>query len=74
MLTRMNDCGAPLGVSRKDALIGAGLTLGAALVVAAIMLIGHNSVTETIGLVMFPCTVPLAQTRSASPEEKRRCS
>ena len=54
MLTRMLVCGATAKTSRKDALLGAGLTIGAALVVATIMLIGRNDVTETIGLVMFP--------------------
>ena len=54
MVTRLKGCGAPASMSRKDAFLGAGLTLGAALVVAAIMVIGRSSVTETIGLVMFP--------------------
>ena len=54
MLTHLEGCGAPANMSRKDAFFAAGLTLGAALVVAAILVIGRNSVTETIGLVMFP--------------------
>ena len=54
MWARMNGCGTPWRMSRKEALIGAGLTLGSALVVAAIMLVGHDPVTETIGLTMSP--------------------
>ena len=54
MVTRLTGCGAAPASTRGDALLGAGLTIGAALVVAAIMLIGGNEVSETIGLVMFP--------------------
>lgn len=41
-------------VSRREALVAAGLTLGSALLVAAIMLIERGPLGETIGLVMFP--------------------
>ncbi len=54
MLTRLNDCFSRESVSTKDAFFGAGLTLGSALVVAAIMVIGRSPVTEAIGIVMFP--------------------
>ena len=54
METRIKCWGARPDVSRKDSLIGGALTIGSALIVAAIMLIGHNQVTESIGLVMFP--------------------
>ena len=54
MLTRLTRCGTAPVASRKDALFAAGLTIGSALVVAAIMLLGRSPVTETIGLVMFP--------------------
>ena len=54
MLAALKDCGAPPSMNRKDALIGAGLTLGSALVVGTIMVIGSNPVTESIGVVMFP--------------------
>jgi len=54
MVNRLTGCGAPACMSRKDSLIGAGLTLGAALAVAAIMITGRNSVTEAIGLTMTP--------------------
>jgi hypothetical protein len=54
MLTRLKDCGARASMNLKDAFIGAGLTLGSALVVAAIMIIGNSPVTESIGTVMFP--------------------
>ncbi len=54
MLTRMKGCGASAGMSRKDSFIGTGLTLGSALAVAAIMVIGKSPVTEAIGVTMFP--------------------
>ena len=54
MVTRMKGCGATASMGRKDAFLSAGLTLGSALVVAAIMVIGKSSVTEAIGLTMFP--------------------
>jgi hypothetical protein len=54
MVNRMKGCGATASVSRKDAFLGAGLTLGSALVVATIMVIGRSPITETIGLTMFP--------------------
>ena len=54
MVTRLTGCGRTPSSSRKDALLGAGLTIGAALVVAAIMLIGRSPITEGIGVVMFP--------------------
>jgi hypothetical protein len=54
MFTRMTGCCATGGMSRKDAFFGAGLTLGSALVVAAIMLVGDSPMAETIGLTMFP--------------------
>lgn len=41
-------------VSRKDALIGAALTIGTALTIAAMMTIGQSELTKTIGLVMVP--------------------
>ena len=55
---RMKGCCATAGMSRKEAILGAGLTLGSALVVAAMMLIGRNSVTEAIGVVMFCVDTP----------------
>ena len=54
MVDRLKGCAAAECVTRKDAFLGAGLTIGAALVVAGIMLIGNSELTETIGLVMFP--------------------
>jgi len=54
MLTRIKGCGARASMSRKEALLSAALTIGAALVVAGTMLIGKSPVSETIGLVMFP--------------------
>jgi hypothetical protein len=54
MVTRLKGCAAAATMNRKDAFLGAGLTLGAALVVAAIMVIGNSRLTETIGLEMFP--------------------
>ncbi len=54
MRTHLAGCGKPARMSRKDALVGAGLTIGSALVVAAIMVIGRGPVTEAIGIVMFP--------------------
>ena len=54
MLTRMKGCSAHANMTRKEALLSAALTIGAALVVAGIMLIGKSTVSETIGLVMFP--------------------
>ena len=54
MLTRLKDGGTETCTTRKDAFVGAGLTLGAALVVAAIMVIGDNPLAKTIGLTMFP--------------------
>ena len=53
MQTHLQGCGSPV-TTRKDALVGAGLTVGYALVIAGIMIIGRNSVTESIGTVMFP--------------------
>jgi hypothetical protein len=53
MKTHLEGCGVP-SATLKDGLVGAGLTIGSALVLAAIMLIGRNSVTESIGTVMFP--------------------
>ena len=40
--------------SRRDTFIATGLTLGSAIVIAAIMVVGDNQLTETIGYVMFP--------------------
>jgi len=54
MVNRVKGCGATESMKRKDAFLGAGLTLGSALAVAAIMVIGNGPLTETIGLVMFP--------------------
>lgn len=54
MLTRWKGCCATQGMSRRDSFIGAGLTLGSALVVVAIMVLGKGSVAETIGLTMTP--------------------
>ena len=54
MVTRVKDSDAPASMSRNDTLIGAGLTIGAALLVAAITIVGNGPVTKTIGLVMFP--------------------
>ena len=54
MVVRIKGCGAAAKMSRKEALVGAGLTLGSALVVAAIMVVGKNPVTEAIGVTMFP--------------------
>ena len=54
MRTHWEGCGEPAQISRKDGLVGAGLTIGSALVVAAIMVIGRGPVTEAIGIVMFP--------------------
>ena len=54
MVTRLTGCGTDSSPSRKDALFGASLTLGAALLVAAIMVIGRSPLTESIGMVMFP--------------------
>lgn len=54
MLGRARCCAAPAPTNRRDALIGAGLTLGAALVVAGIMLVARGPVGETVGLVMVP--------------------
>ncbi len=41
-------------VTRRESVIAGALTIGAALVVAAIMLIGRNDVTKAIGLTMSP--------------------
>ncbi len=54
MRTYLEGCGEPAQVSRKDAWVAAGLTIGSALVVAVIMVIGRGPVTEAIGIVMFP--------------------
>jgi len=53
MQTHLERCGAA-AATLKDARVGAGLTIGSALVLAAMMVIGRNSVTESIGTVMFP--------------------
>jgi hypothetical protein len=54
MLTRLRCCGASPGTSRNEALLGAGLTIGSALMVAGIMIVGAGSFGQTIGLTMFP--------------------
>ncbi len=54
MLTARTGCCAKSTTSRKEAITGAVLTIGFALVVAAIMLIGASPRTQTIGMVMFP--------------------
>lgn len=41
-------------VSRKDVFAGAALTIGSALAIAAMMMIGQSELTKTIGLVMVP--------------------
>ena len=52
-MRRIDACSTPR-VSRDEARIGAGLTLGSALIVALIMVIGRSPVTESIGIVMTP--------------------
>jgi hypothetical protein len=54
MVHRLRGCRDLDNMTTREALLSAALTIGAALVVAAIMLIGSNDLTETIGLVMFP--------------------
>ena len=54
MLTGRTGCCARSTTSRKDAFIGAALTIGFALVVAAIMLIDSSPRMQTVGMVMFP--------------------
>jgi hypothetical protein len=54
MASRLWGCGSKSPMSRKEAMIGASITLGTALLVAgALMLIDHPA-TETIVLVMTP--------------------
>ena len=54
MFTRTKCCGANARMSRKEAFLGAALTIGSALVIAAIMVIGHSPLTEAVGVTMFP--------------------
>jgi len=54
MVTRLKGCDAKASMSRKEAFLGAALTLGSAVVIAAIMAIGKSPLTEAIGLTMFP--------------------
>ena len=54
MLNRIKGCSARASMTRKEASLSAGLTIGSALAVAAIMLIGKSPVGETIGLTMSP--------------------
>lgn len=50
----MDCCRPQEKIHRRDAIIGAGLTIGAALLVAAIMVVGNHPLTESIGLTMTP--------------------
>lgn len=54
MLTGLRCCGTTPATSRNEALLGAGLTIGSALVVAGIMIVGAGSFGQTIGLTMAP--------------------
>ncbi len=54
MVARLTGCGTTPSMSRKDASLAAGLTIGSALLISAIMLIGRHPVTEAIGVVMLP--------------------
>ncbi len=54
MIHRSVNCNRKPGISRKETFLAAWLTIGSALVVAAIILSGRNEVTEAIGMTMFP--------------------
>ena len=56
----------------RDALVGAAITLAAALGVAAIMIVGNGPVTETIGLTMLPGVLVLGASWIRRPERSWR--
>jgi len=54
MVNRLMGCAGRTAPTSDERLLATVLTLGSALVVAAIMLIGHNELSRTIGLTMVP--------------------
>lgn len=55
MVNRLRGCGGVAAkTTTRDGLVAGSVTIGSALVVAAIMMIGDSELTETIGLTMFP--------------------